>query len=330
MKILGVETSCDETGVAIVENGQKILANVLSTSVALHQKYGGIVPEIAAREQIKVIMPAIDQALSEAAGAPDDLKAVAVTAGPGLVGSLLVGIETAKTIATVWRKPLIPVNHLAGHIYANWLAPNSSLAKFPLVGLVVSGGHTDLVLMANHGKFKWLGGTRDDAGGEAFDKVARLLGLGYPGGPEIESQAEKGNPEAFNLPRPMIDSADFDFSFSGLKTAVVNLVKTTNHRPLPISDIAASFQSAIVEVLVTKTIRAAKKYQAKEILVGGGVAANKQLRQNLKKMSPVNVRFPTIPLSIDNGAMIAVAAYYNFKPKPAAKIQAEPGLFFEL
>ena len=330
MRILGIETSCDETGVAVVEDGQKILANILSSSAELQKKYGGVVPEVAAREQVKVIIPAIKESLSEAGLSWDKIDAVAVTVGPGLVGSLLVGVETAKTLSLVFKKPLIAVNHLVGHIYANFISENP---KFPLVALVVSGGHTDLVFAKNHGKYQWLGGTRDDAAGEAFDKVARLLKLGYPGGPEIERAAKNGNPESYNLPRPMIDSKDFDFSFSGLKTSVVNLWKTVNREPRTVNHIAASFQTAVVEVLVAKTLKAAQKYQVRQILVGGGVAANQLLRSQLTMHGSqlgIKVRFPPVELCIDNGAMIAAAAFYNFKSQPVEKIQAKPGLFFEL
>lgn len=329
MRILGIETSCDETGVAIVENGRKILANVISSSVELHKKYGGVVPEVAAREQVKVIIPAIQEALDEASLNWQQIDAIAVTVGPGLIGSLLVGTETAKTLSMLFEKPLVPVNHLIGHVYANWLTKNSP--QFPLVALIVSGGHTDLVYMENHGKYKWLGGTRDDAAGEAFDKVARILGLEYPGGPEIEKVAQGGNPTKFNLPRPMISSGDFDFSFAGLKTAVVNLVKTISDEQLAISDIAASFQAAIVDVLVAKTIRATQKYKVRQILLGGGVAANASLRDRMQETSNkigISVRFPPIELCIDNGAMIASAAFYNFKPISIETLQAQPGLYF--
>lgn len=341
MKILGIESSCDETGVAIVEDGQKILTNVISSSVNLHKKYGGIVPEVAAREQVKVIIPAIQEALNGADLNWENIDAIGVTVGPGLIGSLLVGTEIAKTLSSVLDKPLVPVNHLIGHIYANWLTSGNSKQsavskqpQFPLVALIVSGGHTDLIYMKGHGQCKWLGGTRDDAAGEAFDKVARLLGLGYPGGPEIEKIADKGNPKTFNLPRPMIDSTDWDFSFSGLKTAVVNLVHSSKfivHSKKNVADIAASFQQAIADVLVKKTLAAAKKFGAKTIVVGGGVAANLALRSQLPDYSRklgINVRFPNIKLCIDNGAMVASAAFYNFKPVPAEKIQAQPGLYF--
>jgi len=339
MVILGIETSCDETSAAVVEDGQKVLSNIVSSSLHLHQKTGGIIPEIAAREQIKAIIPVLETALSAAKKKPKDLDALAVTVGHGLIGSLLVGVETAKTLSLVWNKPIVPVNHLWGHIYACWLEPisnvkfqMSNLPKFPLVALVVSGGHTDLVLMNNHTKHKWLGGTFDDAAGEAFDKIARFLGLGYPGGPAIEKASKNGSPKAFNFPRPLISANNFDFSFSGLKTAVVNLVKKEKSlNKTSISNIAASFQQAVVDVLVEKTIRAAQKFEAKGIVVGGGVAANFALRSQLtnkdKKLG-ISVRFAPLEYCGDNGVMIASAAYFNFKPKPISKIQANPSLHF--
>lgn len=345
MKILAIETSCDETGAAIIEDGQKILANVLSSSVKQFEEYGGIVPELAAREQIKAIIPVIDTAFKKAKITPQQIDAIAVTIGPGLIGSLLVGVETAKTIAYVLKKPIVPVNHLLGHIYANWLQTSLNPPKFPFVALVVSGGHTDLILMQNHSKYKWLGGTLDDAAGEAFDKVGRLLGLGYPGGPAIEKIAQTGNPNAYNFPRPLINSGKFDFSFSGLKTAVVNFVrnspnlaKTSKHQlglkadnKQVIADLAASFQQAVIDVLTLKTIKAAQKHGVREIVVGGGVAANSALRSQLTTQSAklgINVKFPEINLAIDNGAMIAAAAYFNFKPQSPLKIQSQPGLYF--
>jgi len=364
MRILGIETTCDETGVAIVEDGRKIIANVVASSVEIHEKYGGIVPEVAAREQIRSIIPALRETLlktievgdvkweaGKRSGKLDKIDAIAVANGPGLVGSLLIGVETAKALALAWNKPLVPVNHLIGHAYANWLLPETRNQKletrtpqFPLVALIVSGGHTDLILMNDHNQIKWLGGTLDDAAGEAFDKVARVLGLGYPGGPEIERVASKTvnlkhETRNFKLPRPLIGSENFDFSFSGLKTAVVNLVHGSpfdfaQGRQLTVhfrDEIAYEFQKAIVDVLVTKTIRAAQKFKAREILLGGGVAANKLLRSQLTvhgSQLGIPVRFPAIEFCIDNGAMIASAAYFNFKPKPPENIQADPGLYF--
>lgn len=377
MIILGIETTCDETGVGIVENGRRILANVVSSSVGFHKKYKGVVPEIAAREQVRVMIPAIEEACQVSSVKCQDVDAIAVAYGPGLIGSLLVGVETAKALAIVWNKPLVPVNHLIGHVYANWLTPivNSKLKmvngkksiyhspltiNFPLIALIVSGGHTDLILMTDHGKYKWLGGTRDDAAGEAFDKVARILGLGYPGGPEIEKVAGswslvagKKKPvtsnqkpaTSYHLPRPMINSKDSDFSFSGLKTAVANLVKDQTHlrgesgvtprehlEGGEVAAIAHEFQQAIVDVLVTKTVRAAKKINVKSIVVGGGVAANEKLRLEFRVKSlelGIPVFFPSKDLSVDNGAMIAAAAFYNFKPITIEKIQASPGLYFQ-
>jgi len=331
MVILGIETSCDETSAAVVEDGQKVLSNIVSSSLSLHQKTGGIIPETAAREQIKAIIPVLETALSQSFKKPKDLDALAVTIGPGLIGSLLVGVETAKTLALVWNKPIVPINHLWGHIYANWLS-NSQSPKFPLISLVVSGGHTDLMLMNSHTKHKWLGGTFDDAAGEAFDKIARFLGLGYPGGPAIEKASKGGDSKAFDFPRPLIDAKNYDFSFSGLKTAVVNIAKKEKTlTQISISNFAVSFQQAIVDVLVKKTIQAAEKFQAKEIVVGGGVAANVSLRDKLKATSNklrINVRFAPLEYCGDNAAMIASAAYFNFKPKPISVIQANPSLHF--
>jgi len=328
MVILGIESSCDETAAAIVENGTKILANIVTSSLVLHQKTGGVIPEIAAREQIKAIIPVIQTALQKARMKPADLDAIAVTVGPGLVGSLLVGVETAKTLALVWQKPIVPANHLWGHIYANWLNDGPK-PKFPLVALIVSGGHTDLVLMYDHTKYKWLGGTLDDAAGEAFDKVARFLGFSYPGGPKIERVARGGNENAFALPRPLIGAKNFDFSFSGLKTAVIR--EFEKNPKLAKKDLVASFQKAVVDVLVEKTIRAAEKFGVKTIVVGGGVAANFALRSQLTadvKRLGITVRFPAIELCTDNGAVIASATFFNYKPVPPSKIQANPSLHF--
>lgn len=323
MIILGIETSCDETAAAVVENGTKILSNVIASSEDLHKKTGGIIPEVAAREQTKCIIPVISEAIK-----PLNHKAidgVAVTVGPGLIGSLLVGVETARTLAYVWQKPIIPINHLQAHLYANWL--NGDEPQFPAIGLVVSGGHTDLVLMKGHGKIKWLGGTRDDAAGECFDKTARLLGLPYPGGPEISLLAEKGNANAYHLPRPMIKQKNFDFSFSGLKTAVINLVK--KEKKIKRADLAASIQAAIVDSLVEKTKRAVKKHSVKSLLVSGGVAANTLLRKKIKTGSEklgVKVFIPPRKLCTDNAAVIATGAFFNFKPIPWQKIKADPSL----
>jgi len=406
MKILGIETSCDETGAAIIEANPgdktvKVLSNVVTSSFNLHSKTGGIIPEIAAREQVKFIIPVIDKALKEASirhsgnsersveasripmvqrdsgqARMTSIDAIAVTVGPGLIGSLLVGVETARTLSYVWKKPIIPVNHLIGHIYANFVGteitlnlslrakrsnfngiatspdsyrgPRNDKITFPALALIVSGGHTDLVLMRKHGRIKWLGGTRDDAAGEAFDKIGRLLGLPYPGGPSIEQSAKNGDPKAFNFPRPMLHNNDFsgearpgsawDFSFSGLKTAVLReILRYKDIKILSdkdIADISASVQQAIIDVLLAKTLKAAQKYKVKSILLGGGVAANQKLRdefqlkiENFKLKIPLSV--PPKHLCTDNAAMIATAAFFNYKDVPWQEIKADPELYFD-
>lgn len=350
MKILGIETSCDETGVAIIEvnpnppaGGKKlqILSNVVASSLALHSQTGGIIPNVAAREQVKYMIPVLQESLKKASVEIKDIDVIAVTVGPGLIGSLLVGVETARTLAYVLEKPIVPVNHLLGHIYANFISTidNEPLAiSFPAIALIVSGGHTDLVLMKKHGNIVWLGGTRDDAAGEAFDKIGRLLGIPYPAGAKIEEFAKNGNPKAFNFPSPMIYSKDFDFSFSGLKTAVFRetkgLLPTINHEPLTINNICASAQKAIIDVLVAKTIKAAQKYEAKSILLGGGVAANQKLRDEFQlnaKRYELNAKIfaPQKSLCTDNAAMIASAAFFNYKESSWQKIKANPELYFD-
>ncbi len=328
MVILGIETSCDETAAAVLTNkGNRItiLSNIIASSAKLQAKYGGIIPEQAAREQIKSIIPVIEEGLQASGVRPQEMDAIAVTYGPGLIGSLLVGVETAKTLAKVWNKPLIPINHLIGHFYANWISPTPP--KFPCIGLLVSGGHTDLVLFEGHNKYQYLGGTRDDAAGECFDKCARLLGLPYPGGPQISKLAQKGNPKAFDLPRPMIKSKDFDFSFSGLKTAVSNLAQIEENK----TDLAASIEDAIVDVLVSKTIKAVQKYGVKEVMVAGGVAANQRLTTELKfkienlKLK-INLHIPSANLCTDNAAMIASAAFFERPLKNPFDLQADPNL----
>jgi len=350
MIILGIETSCDETAAAVVENGTKILSNVVASSVELHQKTGGIIPEIAAREQIKCIIPVINEAIKQSSNITiNNIDALAVTIGPGLIGSLLVGVETAKSLAYTWKKPIIPINHLQAHLYANWLTAvdgrrkaEDGLPEFPAVGLVVSGGHTDLVLMKGRGKIKWLGGTRDDAAGECFDKAARVLSLGYPGGPAIATEATKfpipNSQFLIKLPRPMIDDNNFDFSFSGLKTAVLRQAQDKLSKKKR-AILAFEIQEAITDVLVAKTIRAAQKYQVKSILLAGGVAANKRLRDKFNSQllqsnklclsilhSPFQFWCPSPKLCTDNAAYIAACAYFNYQPVPWEKIKVEPGL----
>ena len=336
MIILGIETSCDETSASVLEvdgqNSKPILkSNIISSSLKLHQKTGGIVPEIAAREQVKYIIPIIKEAISKADIKNSQIDTIAVTYGPGLLGSLLVGVETAKTLSFIWKKPLVPVNHLTGHVYANFI---EGIPDFPAVGLIVSGGHTDLILINGHGAIKWLGGTRDDAAGECLDKIGRLLDLPYPAGPQIEELAKKGNINRFHFPSPLIDSSDFDFSFSGLKTAVLREVEKIEHlNNQTIADISVSVQKAIIDVLIKKTLMAAKKYNVTSILLGGGVVANQFLRDQMKlKIKNLKLRIPLfVPekwLCTDNATMIASAAFFNYKPKSLLKIDADPSLHF--
>lgn len=342
MIILGIESSCDETSAAVIEAKKKdkkvkILSNITASSLALHAKTGGIIPEAAAREQIKYILPVIKKTLLESGVDSPDIDAISVTTGPGLIGSLLVGTETAKTLSYALKKPLIPVNHLIGHIYANFIKSmfEKREIEFPAVVLIVSGGHSDLLLMINHGKLKWLGGTRDDAAGEAFDKIGRLLKLSYPGGPSIEKAAKKGNSKAFHFPRPMIGSNDFDFSFSGLKTAVLREIQTTKHlNNETISDISASTQQAIIDVLIKKTLKAAEEYKARSILISGGVAANQKLRDRfqsliLNNQSSIKFFAPEKWLCADNAAMIAATAFFNYNEMPWQKVDVNPELYFE-
>ena len=307
MKILGIETSCDETAAAVVEDGASILSNKIASQVEIHARYGGIVPEVASRQHILSIIPVVEQAMVEAGTNWGDLAAIAVTIGPGLAGSLLVGANAAKAIAFARRLPLIGVNHLEGHIYAGWLS--CQRIDFPLVCLIVSGGHSDLVLMKGHGDYVLLGRTRDDAAGEAFDKAARILGLGYPGGPAIERAATDGS-DCLSLPRAWLRGNN-DFSFSGVKTALLRLVEGGGVSSA--ADAAASFQTAVVEVLVAKTVAVARKHRVKHILLVGGVASNKFLRQQMVSASPVTVLIPEPILCTDNAAMIAACGYYRLQ-----------------
>ncbi|MBI2459011.1 MAG: tRNA (adenosine(37)-N6)-threonylcarbamoyltransferase complex transferase subunit TsaD [Parcubacteria group bacterium] len=373
MIILGIETSCDETAAAVVRGlgGElEVLSNIVSSQIKIHEKYGGVVPEVAARQHVLNILPVVNEALS----CVKKIDAIAVTIGPGLITSLLVGVETAKTLAYAWKKPVVAVNHIEGHIYANWLKPISVISKsqipiskkiqntkyppamqasllalragkiqFPALVLTVSGGHTMLVLMSGHGKYKVLGETRDDAAGEAFDKAAQLLGLGYPGGPAIAEQARKykiQNTKYIILPRPMLNSGDFDFSFSGLKTALLYAIQNDKNWKKKIPEYAYEFQLAVAEVLVHKTIKAALKYNCQNIMLSGGVAANVELRDQLKsavskKLTGASLIIPDFKYCTDNAAMIAAAGYFqasagwrkiNFTPWQKLKADANQEL----
>ncbi len=318
-RILGIETSCDETAAAIVDSGTSVLSSVVSSQVDLHARYGGVVPEIASRAHVDLIVPVVAQAFVEAGlsdrpvdGAGCEIDAVAATYGPGLVGALLVGVSAAKALALAWEVPFVAVNHLEAHLYAGLLEDPD--LELPLVVLLVSGGHTMIVLMEGHGQYRVLGSTIDDAAGEAFDKVARFLGLGYPGGPAIDRLSIEGDPEAIRFPRPMAGDGTYDFSFSGLKTAVVNHVR--KHPEVATADVAASFQEAVVDVLVTKARAAAREVGAKGLCLGGGVAANSRLREQFLDACVVDgIRgfLPSREMCTDNAAMVASAAWYRWQ-----------------
>lgn len=317
-RILGIESSCDETAAAVIEDGRALLSSVVATQIDLHAKYGGVFPEVASRQHIRTIYAVVEQALQQAHMSLSDLDAIAVTRGPGLAGSLVVGMNTAKGLALAGNLPLVGVNHLEGHIYSAWVHPAEldeppAEPQFPLLALLVSGGHSELNLMTGHVTYQRLGGTLDDAAGEAFDKVARLLGLPYPGGPSIQKAAANGNPAAVHFPRAWLEGT-WNFSFSGLKTAVLRVVRDyeANNRPLPVEDLAASFQSAVVDVLLNKTLAAARAYKAKEILVAGGVSANKALREAFLGQTEFPVHIPDLALCTDNAAMIAAAGYFRY------------------
>lgn len=314
--ILAIETSCDETAAAVTK-GNRVLSSVISSQVKLHSKYGGVVPEVAARAHIESMILVIKEALSRAKVKLGGIREIAVVNGPGLLPSLLIGVQTAKSLSFALQKPLIPIHHIEGHVYANWIGKTSKSIPFPALCLVVSGGHTELLLMRGHMRFKKIGATQDDAAGEAFDKVANLLGLGYPGGPMVSKFAEKGDRKAFDFPRPMFDSENFDFSFSGLKTAVMLEVRAFKKKtPEFVRNICASFEQAAVDVLVFKTSEAIKKFKVKSVLLAGGVAANKHLRRALSK--ELSCKFPRVKYfqpdlkyCVDNAAMIGVAAGYK-------------------
>ena len=328
MKILGIETSCDETGAAVVEDGRRVLSNVVASQVRVHARYGGIVPEVASRHHLEGLVPVVEAALKEARCCWSDLDAVAVTYGPGLSGSLLVGVNLAKALAFARSLPLVGVHHLEAHNYANWLDDGGPAPRgFPVLALIVSGAHTDLVLMEEHGCYRRLGRTRDDAAGEAFDKVGRFLGLGYPGGPAIERAAASVGRPSLRLPRAWLGDAN-DFSFSGLKTAVLRLARQQADAgkggpPLPVAEVAAAFQEAVVDVLVTKAVRAARREGVSQILLSGGVAANTALREALVRRSPVPVRVPSPALCTDNGAMVAGCAYFRLQRGPPSGLDLD-------
>jgi N6-L-threonylcarbamoyladenine synthase len=308
--VLGLETSCDETSAAVVRDGREILSNVVASQVDIHEAFGGVVPEVASRQHVLAMVPTIERALKEAGVTWDQLSCVAPTCGPGLVGALLVGLNAGKGIAFARGLPLIGVNHLEGHIYANLLT--GAVVEFPTVCLIVSGAHSDLVLMTDHLQYQMLGRTRDDAAGEAFDKVARLLGLGYPGGPAIQRLAQQGDTSKLKLPRAWLGDS-YDFSFSGLKTAVLRVVEGLDQQTdLTRADVAASFEDAVVDVLVTKAQRAAQEFGVRQVLMAGGVAANALLRREMDRRIGRPVIYPPLKLCTDNAAMIAAAGYYRF------------------
>ncbi len=332
--ILGIETSCDETAVAIIKNGGEIAANVVASQIESHKRFGGVVPEIASRHHVEQMTIVIEEALNQANLTFAEIDAIAVTEGPGLVGALLIGVNAAKALAFAHNIPLVPVHHIAGHIYANRLVTEM---KFPLLALVVSGGHTELVYMKEHGHFEVIGETRDDAAGEAYDKVARTLNMPYPGGPHIDRLAHEGSP-TIDLPRAWLEEGSYDFSFSGLKSAVINTVHNAEQRGETIApeDLAASFQASVIEVLVKKTERAVAEYGVKQLLVAGGVAANKGLRSALEKTfsekAEVDLVIPPLALCTDNAAMIAAAGSVMFEKgvRSDLSLNANPGLDIEL
>lgn len=329
--ILGIESSCDETSASVIKNGRYILSNVISSQIDLHKKYGGVVPEIASRKHVELIIPVINQALEEAGVTLNDIDAIGVTYGPGLVGALLVGLTAAKAIAFTTGKPLVGVHHIEGHIAANYLQYPE--LEPPFVCLVASGGHSHIVLVESYDKFEILGQTRDDAAGEAFDKISRAIGLGYPGGPLIDKYAAQGNSKAVKFPRVQFEDGSLDFSFSGLKTAVLNHLNRLEQtgEQVNIPDVAASFQQAVVDVLVKNTIRAAKQKGMNKIALAGGVAANSQLRSEMKsqaKKQGIEVLYPDLILCTDNAAMIGCAAYFEYKngKRSGMDLNAIPGL----
>ncbi|MFD1066909.1 tRNA (adenosine(37)-N6)-threonylcarbamoyltransferase complex transferase subunit TsaD [Oceanobacillus locisalsi] len=330
--ILGIETSCDETAASVVKNGRDTLSNVVASQIESHKRFGGVVPEIASRHHVEQITMVLEEAVQQAEVTWDDIDAIAVTEGPGLVGALLVGVNAAKALAFAKNKPLIGVHHIAGHVYANRL---ENEFEFPLLALIVSGGHTELVLMKNHYSFELIGETRDDAAGEAYDKVARMLKLPYPGGPEIDRLSAEGE-ATIDFPRAWLEEGSYDFSFSGLKSAVINKLHNAQQRgeTLEPADIASSFQQSVIDVLTEKTYRAAQEYQVEQVIVAGGVAANKGLRESLKdrfRGDKADLYIPPIHLCTDNAAMIAAAGtiLYEEEKFTALDLNANPSLMLE-
>ena len=327
--ILGIETSCDETAVAIIKNGREIISNVVASQIDSHKRFGGVVPEIASRHHVEQITLVLEEAFNESGLNWNDIDAIAVTEGPGLVGALLIGVNAAKALAYAKNKPLVSVHHIAGHIYANRLEEEF---QFPLLALIVSGGHTELVLMREHGHYEVIGETRDDAAGEAYDKVARMLHLPYPGGPHIDRLAARGE-VSIDFPRAWLEEDSFDFSFSGLKSAVINKIHNAKQKgeSLKEEDIAASFQASVIDVLATKTVKAAKQYQVKQVIVAGGVAANKGLREELEAKfteTDIPLLIPPLKLCTDNAAMIAAAGTINYQQgkRSGLELNANPSL----
>ena len=311
--ILAIESSCDETSIAIVKNGVEVITNIVSSQINVHELFGGVVPEIASRMHIENITIVLDQALKTSGMSMDDIDAIAVTYGPGLIGSLLVGLQAAKTLSFIYNKPLVPVHHIAGHIYANNIG---KAMNFPLISLVVSGGHTELVLMKENYSFEYIGGTLDDAVGECYDKVARVIGLAYPGGPKLDALAHT-DIDSYNLPLPLDDDS-YNFSFSGLKSSVINLKHNEEQRGNKINDanLAASFQNRVIKILTKKTMKALKKYNVDNLIIAGGVSANKGLRDEFKKLcdeNNINLSIPDLKYCTDNAAMIGAAGYYAYK-----------------
>lgn len=331
--ILGIESSCDETAASVVKNGREILSNVISSQIDIHTLYGGVVPEIASRKHVERVNQVIEEALLGAGVTLDDISAIAVTYGPGLVGALLVGVNVAKAISFAKKIPLVGVHHIEGHISANYIEHKD--LKPPFMSLVVSGGHTHLIMVEDYGKYRILGRTRDDAAGEAFDKVARAVGLGYPGGPKIDKVAKEGNEKAIPFPRAKIDGAEYDFSFSGLKSAVLNYLNSCEmkNEEIIVADVAASFQAAVVDVLVDRSLRAIREYDVKEFAIAGGVASNSALRKAMKEACEkegIDFYYPSPVFCTDNAAMIAVAGYYEYESgtRHGYDLNAVPNLRF--